>query len=216
VNLLFDLDGTLTDPFAGITNSILHSLGKLNRPLPERDSLKWCIGPPLQNSFAQLLDTEDTSLIDSAITNYRQYFGTIGLFENSVYEGIVSALKHFEAQGHQLFIATSKPEVYAKQILDHFGLTAFFAGIHGSELNGIRNDKTELIQYLLKQQQLSPQDCVMLGDRKHDMIGATANNVRAVGVLWGYGSRQELLTAGADSYLEFTDQLITSNWTDSS
>lgn len=214
MNLLFDLDGTLTDPFPGITNSILHSLARLGRPLPERNSLKWCIGPPLQKSFAQLLNTEDTQLIDSAVAHFRQYFSTNGLYENSVYDGILAALKQFKDQAHPLFVATSKPEIYARKILDHFELTPLFTGIHGSELNGIRSDKTELLCHLLKQQQLSPQDCVMLGDREHDMIGARSNGIKSVGVLWGYGSRQELLAAGADSCLEFTDQLITANWRD--
>ena len=214
MNLLFDLDGTLTDPFPGITNSILHSLTQLDRPLPERNSLKWCIGPPLQKSFAQLLDTEDTKLIDSAVAYFRQYFSTNGLYENAVYEGVLPALKHLRSQGYPLFIATSKPEIYAKKILDHFELTALFTGIHGSELNGIRSDKSDLLRHLLKHQRLSPQACVMLGDREHDMIGARKNGIKSVGVLWGYGSRNELMAAGADSCLEFTDQLISGSWND--
>lgn len=197
MNLLFDLDGTLTDPFLGITRCIAHGLSTLGRPVPPPEHLRWCIGPPLKNSFSGLLDAEDDTLAEQALAIYRERFGSKGLYENEVYEDIPDTLKALETMGHDLYVATSKPTVYAKQILEHFGLHRYFKAIHGSELDGTRTDKTELIAYILRTQAIPSSESLMIGDREYDMIGAAANGVCGIGVLWGYGTIDELKASGA-------------------
>ena len=197
MNVLLDLDGTLTDPKVGILTSLQHALRSLNEPVPEFDDLDWCIGPPLKDAFARLLGEDEEERIKLGVRYFRERFGDVGLFENEVYEGVSELLTELREQGHQLHIATSKPEVFARRILDHFELTHHFTSIHGSELDGTRSDKGELIAHVLEHQQITPSSSVMVGDRKHDILGAVTNDVRGIGVLWGYGSRDELESAGA-------------------
>ena len=175
MNLLFDLDGTLTDPFAGITKCILYALDKLGKTLPPRENLRWCIGPPLRDSFAKLLATDDKALIEKAVTLYRERFGTVGLFENQVYDGIPDVLQALQKNGHTLYVATSKPTIFAKRIIVHFDLQRFFKCIYGSELDGARGDKTSLISHILQTELMEPSKTAMIGDREHDMIGAKEN-----------------------------------------
>lgn len=177
MNLLFDLDGTLTDPFTGITKCILHALHQLERPLPPLESLRWCIGPPLKNSLATLLGSDDDALAESALVLYRERFSTVGLFENDVYEGIPDVLHRLQKNGHILFVATSKPTVYASRIIDHFNLGQYFKTVYGSELDGTRTDKARLISYILQKESIPASETVMIGDREHDIIGATANGL---------------------------------------
>jgi phosphoglycolate phosphatase len=193
--IYFDLDGTLTDPKAGITRSIQYALGKLDRAVPTEDELTWCIGPPLRASLKKLLGTDD--LADRALALYRERFADIGLFENEIYPGIEDTLAVLASSDHRLFVATSKPRIYAERIVDHFKLTAYFECVFGSELDGTRSDKTELLGYALKTMAVDPSRAIMIGDRSHDMIGARGNAMTAIGVLYGYGSAQELLGAGA-------------------
>jgi phosphoglycolate phosphatase len=207
MHLLFDLDGTLTDPFPGITRSIQYALESLGRPSPSADDLRWCIGPPLKKSFLVLLGPGSENLIDSAIAKYRERFGTVGLFENDVYPGITEALGALREKGHTLHVATSKPLVYAARIIDHFGLSAHFRSIHGSEMDGTRSDKASLLSHLLANEGLSPADALMIGDREHDMIGAVRNQIPGVGVLWGYGTRDELEAAGASRCINLPREL---------
>lgn len=197
MRLLFDLDGTLTDSFLGITNCIRHALATLEMPSPAAEDLRWCIGPPLHESFYSLLDTTNDDLVAQAMDAYRDRFGTIGLFENSVYPGIVETLELLLKEGHVLSVATSKPEIFARQIVEHFGISRYFCSVDGSGLDGTRGDKTSLISYIIERDRLDRNDVLMIGDRAHDMIGATANQIRRVGVLWGYGSQDELLESGA-------------------
>ena len=198
MNLLFDLDGTLTDPFQGITRCIMHALIAMGRPSPTAENLRWCIGPPLKNSFFILLDSEDDRLAEEALAKYRERFGTIGLFENELYPDIRQALDDLARMGHKLFVATSKPSTYVERIVEHFGLEKYFQRVYGSELDGTRSDKSALISYILEQESIASSDAVMIGDRKHDMIGAKANGIAAVSVLWGYGTKDELDQSGAD------------------
>jgi phosphoglycolate phosphatase len=197
MHLLIDLDGTLTDPFPGITRCIQFALDSLGLPVPLADSLRWCIGPPLQESFAILLGTSNEHLANLALTKYRERFSTLGRFENQVYPGIESALAELNDCGHSLLIATSKPRIFARPILDHFRLAKYFRSIDGSELDGTRKDKTELIAHILQRDGIAAADAIMIGDREHDIIGARQNRVAGLGVLWGYGSREELESAGA-------------------
>jgi phosphoglycolate phosphatase len=197
MHLLFDLDGTLTNPFTGITRCIQHALAALGRPVPPADQLGWCIGPPLKESLATLLGAEHAHQAGEALNKYRERFGSVGLFENEVYPGIKDALAELRRQGHRLSVATSKPTVFARRIVDHFGLGELFGAVEGCELDGTRGDKASLIGHALQRHGIAPSDALMIGDREHDMIGARANGVLGVGVLWGYGSRTELESAGA-------------------
>ena len=201
MNLLLDLDGTLTDPQEGITRCIQHALARLGRPVPEQDQLLGCIGPPLHTSFVHLLDG-DEALADQAVGLYRERFADVGLYENALYPGILPALDRLREQGARLCLATSKPTVYARRIVSHFGLDSRLDGVFGSELDGTRTDKADLLAWLIDRLGLRRDATIMIGDRKHDMIGARANRIHPIGVTWGYGSREELLQAGAARLLE--------------
>jgi phosphoglycolate phosphatase len=193
--LLFDLDGTLTDPRVGIIGSIRHALDRLGRPCPPNDVLASFIGPPLRGTFAALLETSDRELIERAMGLYRERFAHLGLFENEVYAGIPELL--VDLAGYRSFVATSKPTVYARRILEHFRLAEHFVGVYGSELGGRFDDKAELLAHLLATERLAPESAVMIGDRAVDVIAAKANGIRSIGVSWGYGSERELVGAGA-------------------
>jgi phosphoglycolate phosphatase len=193
--IYFDLDGTLTDPKPGITRSIRYALSKLDRAAPPEDELTWCIGPPLRASLKKLLGTDD--LADKALSLYRERFADVGIFENEIYPGIEDTLSVLAESGRRLFVATSKPGVYAERIIDYFKLKVYFERVFGSELDGRRSDKTDLLGYALETARVDPTQAIMIGDRSHDMIGARNNGMTAVGVLYGYGSEEELLHAGA-------------------
>lgn len=207
-SLLFDLDGTLTDPQEGITKSIRYALEKMERPYPPESSLDWCIGPPLQESFAILLENNDPTATNNALRLFRERFGTVGLFENNLYPAIPSLLQTLQNDGYRLFVATSKPAVYAIQIVEYFDLTHYFDVVYGSELDGRLTNKAELIHHILQAENLNPAATLMVGDRKHDILGAKTNNVPAVGVTWGYGSLQELTAAGATALLHQPADLL--------
>ena len=193
--IYFDLDGTLTDPKPGITRSIQYALQRLDHPtIPTEDELTWCIGPPLRTSFVRLLGDHTA---DRAVALYRERFSDIGLYENRVYDGIGEVLTKLRASGHRLFVATSKAHVFADRIIDHFGLRDHFEHVFGAELDGTRADKSHLLEYALKQAAVDPAKTLMIGDRSHDMVGAKNNGMNRIGVLYGYGSRDELLRAGA-------------------
>ncbi len=209
MNLLFDLDGTLTDPYQGITKCIVHALTALGTPAPPREELRWCIGPSLRNSFATLLGSDDVDLVEKALSIYRERFGSVGLFENEVYDGIPDALASLQTAGHTLYVATSKPGVYAARIVDHFDLGRFFKKVYGCELDGTRGDKESLISYILQKESIDPAEATMIGDRKYDIDGAKANGVRAFGVLWGYGSQSELKGAGPQDFIHHPQALAT-------
>lgn len=197
MNLLFDLDGTLTDPRQGILACFKYSLRRLQLKAPPDLELERFIGPPLRESFAALVGRDDGERVEQAITYYRERFATVGIFENDVYPGMVETLSRLRDRGALLFVATSKPTVFAERIIEHFELDRFFSAVYGSELSGANADKKDLLARVLDAESLSPADTVMIGDRAHDVLGARANNIFPVGVLWGYGSREELLSAGA-------------------
>jgi phosphoglycolate phosphatase len=208
MNLLFDLDGTLTDPFPGITRCIAYALERVGVPAPPAEQLRWCIGPPLKHSLATLLDTEDAPRVEAALAFYRERFGTRGLFENEVYEGIPEVLEALNEAGHTLVVATSKPAVFARRIVDHFGLQRYFKQTYGSELDGTRVEKTRLIAHILEAEAIDATQSMMIGDRSYDMIGAQANGLSGCGVLWGYGSQEELERSGAQRLVATPSELI--------
>jgi phosphoglycolate phosphatase len=200
LTLLFDLDGTLTDPRDGIVGSIVHALERLGAPVPESSALEPCIGPPLVDSFAELLDVpRDSAHVRQAIDHYRERFDAQGWRENHVYPGVPELLDAVRARGFGAVVATSKPTVFARRIVAHFGLEQRLDGVYGSELDGRLGRKPELVAHVLRCEALAAPTAVMIGDRRHDVEGARANGVASVGVLWGYGSRDELVSAGADS-----------------
>ena len=195
--VLLDLDGTLTDPKEGITRCIAHALERMGVKAPPLEELTFAIGPPLRPSLARLIGSDDRDDVEAALAAYRERFSAVGLFENAVYEGIPAALAELRDRGHALYLATSKPRVYAERILAHFGLTSRFSDIYGCELDGRMERKDEIIGHILAAHQIQPGDAVMIGDRSHDVLGARTNQVAALGVTWGYGTRDELTQAGA-------------------
>jgi phosphoglycolate phosphatase len=197
--LLFDLDGTLTDPRAGIVRCMKHALDRLGAPCPPDEVLASFIGPALRVTFATLLATTDRALIERGVALYREEYGATGLFENEVYAGVSQMLDQARALASAAFVATLKPTPYADRIVRRLGLEPFFAGVYGSELEGRFDDKADLLAHLLAAEKVAPEGAVMIGDRAGDILGARANRIRSIGVLWGYGSEEELRGAGADA-----------------
>jgi len=197
-NIFFDLDGTLTDPMDGITNCINYSLEKLEQPARPKEDLIQFIGPPLRQTYASLLATNNESLIEKAVALYRERFSTIGLYENTLYDGITKLLDELKADSLKLFVVTSKPTIYSEKIIAHFGLDACFDEVYGSELGGRFDDKTELIEHVLRVHDLSPSETVMIGDREIDIIAGKSNGTKTIGVTYGYGSVEELLGCSPD------------------
>jgi len=206
--LLFDLDGTLTDSGEGVMRCIVHALEELGEPIPSVKRLEQCIGPPLMQSFRELVDGADEDRAERALILYRERFTRVGMYENQLYPGVESALTRLEAAGFMLHVATSKPWVYARQILEHFGLAFHFKSVYGPELDGRRDDKTELLTHLIGEEKLTPASTVMIGDREHDVRAARRTGVLPVGVTWGYGSRDELVNAGAAHLVSSWDELV--------
>ena len=200
--ILFDLDGTLTDPREGITRSIAYALERLGIEPPPLDDLTFAIGPPLRGSFARLLNTESRTAIEQAVVHYRERFADVGLFENRPYDGIDDVLAGLAAEGRTLLVATSKPRIYAERIVRHFGLERHFSAVHGCELDGTREDKRDLLAHLLPHHALQASGAVMIGDRGADMVAARHHGAAALGALWGYGSAEELEDAGAHATCE--------------
>jgi len=199
MHLLLDLDGTLTDSRPGIISSIQFALGGNGLTVPPADDLLWCIGPPFLESLEKLVGAESPELLEATVRIYRERYSETGIYENSVYPEIGNALVELRRLGHTLHVATSKVEIYAQRIIDHFDLGKHFASVNGSELDGTRANKAELIAHILGQQGIAPTDVVMIGDREHDMIGAIRNGIPAIGVLWGYGTGAELMRSGASA-----------------
>ena len=195
-HVYIDLDGTLTDPFEGISRCINHALEHLGVPLQSDEMLRRYIGPPLLDTFGELVGDE---LAPRALELYRERFSDVGWLENIPYDGIHEALDLLRQDGHECFVATTKPHVFARRIVEHFGMSDFFTHVYGSELDGTRTDKTELLAYA-QAQRTELREAAMIGDRHHDITGAVNNGLRAVGVTYGYGTREELEEAGAHSF----------------
>ena len=197
-HVYFDLDGTLTDPYEGITKCILYALDELGFPHPDDDYLYSCIGPPLWDTFPELVGND---LTRKAVDLYRERFIDVGWKENRPYEGIHEALESVASTGHTMFVATAKPHMHAARIIEHFGMGDFIHNVYGSELDGTRGTKTDLLRFALEKNPGAERH-IMIGDRKHDLIGAAANDMTPIGVAWGYGSVEELNTAGATAIAE--------------
>ncbi|MBQ8850352.1 MAG: HAD family hydrolase [Clostridia bacterium] len=195
--LLFDLDGTLTDPEIGITNSVLYALRKLGIEENDRTKLRSFIGPPLYDSFREKYGLSDSDA-KLAITYYREYFAPKGIYENTVYDGIYSMLEALKKGGKTLILATSKPEPFANKILCHFSLDKFFDKVYGATMDEKRNKKEDVIAFALDDFGICPEEAVMVGDRIYDIEGGHKYGLVSVGVLYGYGDKEEMVLARAD------------------
>lgn len=206
--LFFDLDGTLTDPALGITNSFKYALNYFGIEIPSYEKLCTFIGPPLVDTFKTQFGFDEKKAKEGVV-KYREYFAEKGLLENSVYPGIVDVLIKMKQAGKKLVVATSKPEEYSIRILEHFKLAKYFEYICGSKMDESRSKKEEVIAYAIERCQIkNTSKILMIGDRMHDIIGAKKNNLKSCGVLFGYGSRQELQDAGADYIAETVSDLL--------
>lgn len=205
-NILFDLDGTLTDPKVGITKSVAYALSHYGIEVDNLDDLCKFIGPPLIQSFCCYYGFDQKKAAE-AVDVYREYFSVKGLFENEVYPGIEDMLKNLKADGKRLFIATSKPERFAKKIIEHFGLSEYFECIRGIEMNEEHVSKAEIIRRVMTGFSLDPSETVMVGDRSFDIDGARENALPCIAVLYGYGSREEFEKSGAYQTVETVKQL---------
>ena len=206
-SVLLDLDGTLVDSQPGILASCMAALRSLGHEPVEILDIKRVIGPPLEDVLRFLLQPYGDDRIGDAVLAYRQHYGEIGLFGSKLYPGISASLKTMQQAGLRLYLATSKRETFARRILEHLKLATYFDGIHGSVPGGELDHKPELLVRILSEHGISPAHSLMVGDRRHDISGAHAVGMRGLGVLWGYGTRDELETAGADQLVESTDDL---------
>jgi phosphoglycolate phosphatase len=194
--IFFDLDGTLTDPYEGLARSLAFAFGELGLPMLREDEVRAMIGPPLQIALGERF--ADAALVDAAVQRFRERYGTIGMYENVVYDGVPEMLAALRGRA-RLFVCTSKPRVYAQAILERFGFADTFEAVYGSELDGSRIDKRELLAHALAAEGLvGSDDLALIGDRHLDVAAARANGIRAWGAAWGYGSVAELHEAGAD------------------
>ena len=197
-NILFDLDGTLTDSKEGIIKCIDYALEKLGYPVPKGFNINDCLGPPLRVSFRRLLNSNDEVLIERAVATYRERFSTIGLFENKVYPGIPELLSALHEKSLKLYVVTTKPKVFAGRIMEHFQLAHRFDAIYGTELNGRFDNKADLIEFILQNRKLRAEETVMIGDKREDIVAGKANRTKTIGVTYGYGSLQEITEAAPD------------------
>jgi len=206
--ILFDLDGTLTDPKLGITKSVAYALKSYGIEVEDLDSLLKFIGPPLKDSFVKYYGFSEEQGVE-AVERYREYFKPYGIYENKVYDGVENMLAKLMKCGKKVILATSKPTVFANVILEHFNLKQYFTCVVGSELDGSRVKKGDVVAEALRQAGVTDKSvAVMVGDREHDIIGAKENEIDSVGVLYGYGDRTELETAGAGHVVESVEELL--------
>ncbi len=214
--ILFDLDGTLTDPKEGITKSVAYALKYYGIPVEDLDTLCKFIGPPLTDSFENYYGFDKEQAIE-AVEKYREYFKPYGVYENKVYDGVDNLLCRLKESGKVIVLATSKPTVFAKVILEHFGLMKYFDIVVGSELDGSRVTKGDVVAYALEQLSakvakdgmvFDKSEAVMVGDREHDIIGAKQNGLESIGVLYGYGCVEEFEEYGAEQVAVSVEELL--------
>lgn len=205
--VLFDLDGTLTDSGLGITKAVQYALGQMGYEVPPRESLFKFIGPPLHRSFQMFYGMDEETSVE-AVRQFRVYYNEMGgILENEVYGGVREMLERLHRAGVRLMIATSKPEPAAIRVMHHFGLDAFVPEIIGGRDDASRNTKGKVIAYALREYGVDPRTAIMVGDREHDVHGAAENGIPCIGVTWGYGSREELESAGAAVVFDRPDEV---------
>jgi phosphoglycolate phosphatase len=207
-HLFFDLDGTLTDPRLGFVRSVQHALSCAGEPAPADELVATFIGPPLEQTLRHLLGARAEAELESAIRRYDERYAAHGVYENSVYPGALVGLETLSAKGWTIRVVTSKREDFARHVLEHFGLARYVAAVTGFDASGSTTDKGRLLEALLAREAMSAEQCWMVGDRSYDVLAARENGVRAIGVLWGYGSRSELANAGAELLAESWERLV--------
>ncbi len=206
--ILFDLDGTLTDPAEGITNSVAYALNKFGISVSDKKELYKFIGPPLKDSFIEYYGFSEADAL-TAIEYYREYFKPKGMFENEVYSGVPELLNTLKQNGKKVILATSKPEVFSTEILKHFDLYKYFDFVSGATLDGTRSKKADIIAYALSEMGITEKEkCLMVGDRAQDIKGAIANGIDSLGVLFGYGDRAEHVCANATYIAESVSDIL--------
>ena len=207
--LFWDLDGTITDPRFGIVDAYQAFLKEWGAEAPSAEDLLWVIGPPLRDCIRKLLKTDDTKIIEQAVTRYRYWYVEEGfMYRDTPYEGIRELLTTLAGRGQRMFIATAKAHTYARKILVHWGLAEYFEGIHGSELDGTRSNKADLLKWMMETYGLKAgKHIVMIGDRKHDALAGQTCGLSTIGVGYGYGSLEELTGQGVDHYISTVAEL---------
>lgn len=205
-NILFDLDGTLTDSFDGITNSALYALHNMGVTKYNKSNLNFFVGPPLYDSFGRIFDGDEQK-VERAVTLYREYFAERGWKENSVYDGVPQMLRQLNDMGKRLIVATSKPELFARRIVEYFDLSKYFTFVAGASMDASRTKKAKVIEYAIANTGIEKAETIMIGDRNHDILGAKQCGLKSMGVLYGYGDLQEHVDAGAD-YIAKTPQEV--------
>ena len=198
--VLMDLDGTISDPSSGLFSAFRHAVASVGHPLPADRPLDWIIGPPLRESFAEVLP--NAALGVKALEHYRAHYSAGAMYDNVVYPGIPEAIAALGTAGFRLCVATSKLDQFAVLIVRNFGLAEHFSGIYGSSFDGTRDQKADVIAHCLESEGLDPATCIMVGDRKHDVLGAAVYDLPCIGVTWGYGDVAELTLAGARAICE--------------
>jgi phosphoglycolate phosphatase len=207
-SVLFDLDGTLTNPQVAITSSMAHALAEVGAEVPPLEELLWCIGPPLRQNFRKLLGANRAHLVERAAQAYLLRYEIEGVRETTPYPGIDAMLSRIRSSGPRLYVATTKFVDHAEEVLVAFSLRQHFEAVFGARRDGSMGDKRELLKYLLDKTGIDPKRAVMIGDREHDMAGAKANGIFTIGVTYGFGSREELEKAGADALCESPDEIL--------
>jgi phosphoglycolate phosphatase len=207
-NVLFDLDGTLTDPRIAITSSITYAMREVGLEAPPPDELLWCIGPPIRNNLRKLLATDDAELIERATDAYLRRYAIKGIGETTKYAGIDAMLTRIAASGARIYLATTKFVDQADVIVKAFALRSYFTDVFGSRRDGSLADKRELLAHIIQTIGIDAGRSVMVGDREHDVIGAKTNGIHAIGVTYGYGSREELRAAGADAICDSPEEIL--------
>ncbi|MBN2794239.1 MAG: HAD-IA family hydrolase [Clostridia bacterium] len=203
-NILFDLDGTLIDSGPGITNAAAYALSKYNIEEPA-ETLKYFVGPPLYETFSRFSEIHN---VHEAVEHFRVYYKKQGMFECHVYDGIIELLQFLKKSNINIFLATSKPEIFAKQILENYQLTPYFDGIVGSTLDETRTKKADVIEYLMFNYNVkNTKEILMVGDREHDIMGAHHHKIKGIGVLYGYGDKEEMMNCKADYIVETVSDL---------
>lgn len=204
--LLLDLDGTLVDPAEGIIGSCRYAMGRMGCPVGEDKDLRWIIGPSIRETFAQLLNGRGDP--ETAVGFYRERYSEWGLTAATPYSGVFDVLAERRQAGTRLFLCTAKASVFAERVVRHFGFDRLLDGVYGPDLDGRLEDKADLIAHIIECESLAAADVCMVGDREHDVLAANRNGIPAVGVLWGYGSREELSRAGAQAIIAQPAELL--------
>ncbi len=199
--VLFDLDGTLTDPYMGITNSLMYALERMGYEVPPREELKSFIGPPLINEYQRRFGMSEEKAREG-VRLYREYFAERGIFENELMDGAAELLRELKSRGKRVFLATSKPREFAERILEHFEIARYFDFVGASTMDGSINEKHEVIADILEKTGADAAECLMVGDRFHDIVGAHRFGIKCCAVLCGFGSREEFAEYGADFVAE--------------